>query len=63
VTVLYENQLNHCELIIIIIIIIIKPSVLTQYCAGDKIEKNEMGGTSSSDWGGEWRVQGFGWET
>jgi hypothetical protein len=33
--------------------------------AGDKIENNEMGGTCSSDGGGERRVQGFGvdhWE-
>ena len=26
---------------------------LTQYCAGDKIEKNEMGWACSSYWGGE----------
>ena len=30
---------------------------------GDKIEKNEMGGTCSAYGGGEWRVQGFGGET
>jgi hypothetical protein len=30
--------------IIIIIIIIISSVLLTKYCAGDKIEKNEMGG-------------------
>jgi hypothetical protein len=33
------------------------------YCAGDKIEKNEMGGACSSDVGGERRVQGFSGET
>jgi hypothetical protein len=33
------------------------------YCAGDKIEKNEMGGACSSDGGGERRVQRFGGET
>jgi hypothetical protein len=37
--------------------------LFTHYCAGDKIEKNEMGGVRSSDWGGERRVQGFGGET
>jgi hypothetical protein len=31
--------------------------------AGDKIEKNEMGGACSSDGGRERRVQGFGGET
>jgi hypothetical protein len=33
------------------------------YCAGDEIEKNEMGGAYSSDGGGERRVQGLGGET
>jgi hypothetical protein len=37
--------------------------LLTQYCAGDKIEKNDMGGTGSADGGGERRVYGFGEET
>jgi hypothetical protein len=36
--------------------------LLTQYCAGDKIE-NEMGGECNADGGGERRVQGFGGET
>ena len=35
---------------------------LKQYCAGDKIEKNEMGGKCSAYGGGERRVQGFGGE-
>jgi hypothetical protein len=26
--------------------------MLTHYCAGDKIEKNEIGGTCSTVWGG-----------
>jgi hypothetical protein len=30
---------------------------------GDKIEKNEIGGTCSAYGGGEGRVQGFGGET
>jgi hypothetical protein len=34
-----------------------------RYCAGDRIEKNEMGGACSLDGGGERRVQGFGGET
>jgi hypothetical protein len=25
--------------------------LLAKYCAGDKIEKNEMGGACSADWG------------
>jgi hypothetical protein len=35
----------------------------THYCAGDKIEKNEMGGACSAYGGGERRVQGFGGKT
>jgi hypothetical protein len=34
-----------------------------QCCAGDKIEKNEMGGACSSEVGVERCVQGFGGET
>jgi hypothetical protein len=37
--------------------------LLKQYCADDKIEKNEMGGTCSAYGGGERRVRGFGGET
>jgi hypothetical protein len=37
--------------------------LLTQYCAGDKIEKNEMGGACSAYGGEERCVQGFGGET
>ena len=36
---------------------------LTQYCSGDKIEKNEMGGACSTYGGGERRIHGFGGET
>jgi hypothetical protein len=35
----------------------------TQYRAGDKIEKNEMGGACGTCGGGERCVQGFGGET
>jgi len=35
----------------------------TEYCAGDKFEKNEMGGACSTYGGEERRVQGFGGET
>jgi hypothetical protein len=35
--------------------------VLAHNCAGDKIEKNEMGGAFSSNGRGERRVQGFWW--
>jgi hypothetical protein len=37
--------------------------MLTQYCEGDKIENNEMGGACSTYGGEERRVQGFGGET
>ena len=36
--------------------------LLTQYCSGDKIEKNEMGGACSA-YGGEMCIQGYGRET
>jgi hypothetical protein len=35
---------------------------LTKYCAGDKIEKNEMGGECSTDGRGE-TCTGFWWGT
>ena len=35
---------------------------ITQYCASDKINKNEMGWACSAYGGGERRVQGFGGE-
>jgi hypothetical protein len=37
--------------------------LLTQYRAGDKIEKNEMGGACGTYWGRERCVQGSGGET
>ena len=37
--------------------------LLTQYCAGDKIKKNEMGGACSAYVGEERCLQGFGGET
>ena len=37
--------------------------LLTQYCAGGKIEKNEMGGACGACGGGERCAQGSGWET
>ena len=37
--------------------------LLTQYCAGGKIEKNEMGGACGAYGGGERRTQGSGGET
>ena len=36
--------------------------MLTQYCSGDKIENNEMGGACSAYVGEERRVQWFGEE-
>ena len=37
--------------------------LLTQYCAGDKVEKNEMGGAYGTYGGRERRAQDFGGET
>ena len=37
--------------------------MLTQYFAGDKIEKNEMGGASNTYRREERSIQGFGGET
>ena len=34
--------------------------LLTQYCSGDKIQKNEMGVSCSAYGGREWCIQGFG---
>ena len=36
--------------------------LLTQYCSGDKIEKNEMGRAGHAYGGEERHVQGFGGE-
>jgi hypothetical protein len=36
--------------------------ICTKYCAGDKMEKNEMGWACSADGGEERCVQGFWWE-
>jgi hypothetical protein len=36
---------------------------LTEYCAGGKIEKNEMGGTCGAYGGGERCAQGVGGKT
>jgi len=37
--------------------------LLTQYCSGDKMEKNEMGGECSAYGGEERLIQDFGGET
>jgi hypothetical protein len=37
--------------------------IFAQYCSGDKIEKNEMGGACSTYGGEERLIQGFGGET
>ena len=37
--------------------------LLTQYCRGGKIEKNEMGGACGMYGGGKRCAQGSGWET
>jgi len=41
----------------------ISKELRTEYCAGGKIEKNEMGGTCGAYGGGERGVQGSGGET
>ena len=40
-----------------------RSAFLTQYCSGDKIEKNEMGGACSMYGGEERHIQGFCGET
>ena len=47
----------------IIIVLHCMSLLLTQYCAGDKIEKIEMGGTCCTYGGRERGAQGFGGET
>jgi hypothetical protein len=37
--------------------------LLTKYCSGDKIEKNEMGGSCGAFGEEEKRIQGFGGKT
>jgi hypothetical protein len=37
--------------------------LLTQYCSGDQIEKNDVGGARSAYGGEERYIQGFGGET
>jgi hypothetical protein len=37
--------------------------LLTQYCSGDKLQKNDMGVACSACGGEERRIQGFGGET
>ena len=39
------------------------PQLLTQYCSGDQIEKDEMCGLSSMYGGEQRRIQDFGGET
>jgi hypothetical protein len=43
-------------------VILYSSLLLTQYCPGDKIEKNEMGGTCSAYGGEERCIQGCGGE-
>jgi hypothetical protein len=45
------------------ILVIFIPVFLTQYCAGGKIEKNEMGRTCGAYGGGKRGAQGVGGET
>ena len=43
--------------------LICRENYFTEYCAGGKIEKNEMGGTCGANGGGERGVQDSGGET
>ena len=45
------------------IVLVVYVQYCTQYCAGGKIEKNEMGGACSAYGGGERCAQGSGWGT
>jgi len=45
------------------LVVYVRSVLLTQYCSGDKIEKDEMGGACSTYGGEERRIQGFGGET
>ena len=56
-------SLDLLIIIIIITIIINEALLLTQYCAGGKIEKNEMGGACGAYGGGERCAQGSSGET
>ena len=51
------NKINYSTVIKVISVL------LTQYCSGDKIEKDELGGACSTYGGGERNIQGFGEET
>jgi len=42
---------------------VVRSVLLTEYCAGGKIEKNEMGGACGAHGGGERGAQGSGGET
>ena len=53
-----NQNIVNCFLSLIVFMLL-----LTQYCAGGKIEKNEMGGACGAYGGGERCAQGSGWET
>ena len=52
VTLYYIHKVRHTRSVL-----------LTEYCAGGKIEKNEMGGACGAYGGGERGAQDFGGET
>jgi hypothetical protein len=45
------------------LVVYVRSVPLTQYCWGDKIEKNEVGEACSAYGGEQRRVEGFGGET
>jgi hypothetical protein len=59
---LLYNIFYNITLTLVLILTIIG-ILLTQYCSGDKIEKNEMGGACSEYGGQKWHIQCFGRET
>ena len=55
--------LGHFSLLCVVLLCLTLFSLLTEYCAGGKIEKNEMGGACGAYGGGERGAQGSGEET
>ena len=56
------NQFSGFSILALVAIVLLSV-LLTQYCAGDKIEKNEMGGTCGTYGRRERCAEGFGGET
>ena len=59
----FPQVLLYCFFPAILFLFCLLTVLLPQYCAGDKIEKNEMGGACGTYGGRERCAQGFGGET